>query len=79
MNEWPKNEGVEYKIGVKEALESGRVGFEDISVEGTEQLFQEAPKGQVFIVPDDRFATTYSERAKALGREDIEFKVEEKE
>jgi hypothetical protein len=63
-------------MGVGEALESGRLGFDDISVAGTEELFTKAPEGQAFVVPADMNVTAYEDRAKALGRDDITFTVE---
>lgn len=53
-----------------------RIGFVPISVMGTEQLFQKAPQGETFTVPDKRFKTTYENRAKALNRKDLKFVVE---
>ena len=76
MGERSPEGGQFMNMGVKEALGSGRVGFEEISVQATEELFQNAPQGQEFIVPDDRYVAAYSGRAEANGRKDIKFKVE---
>ena len=76
MNEGlPQEPQEEYKIGVKEALESGKVGFSDMSLEGMEQLLSNAPENQVFLVPDERFVTSYTAQAEAWGRSDVTFEV----
>lgn len=73
------NEGGELNFenaGVKEALESGKLGFEEISVMGTEELFNKASINQVFIVSDDRFVEVFSGRARNLGRKDLVFEAQ---
>lgn len=64
-------------MGVREALDSGRVGFDEISQEAMGELFDNAPKDQTFVVPDSRYVTVYSDHAKSVGRKDIKFEVEE--
>jgi len=63
-------------MGVKEALESGRIGFDEISVEAVVEVITNSPKNKTFLVPDDRYVATYSHRATSLGRNDVGFEVE---
>lgn len=73
----PNNNESGLMAGVQEALDSGKVGFEEISVEAVAQLFEQAPEGQVFMVPDERHAAVYAERAAAVDRSDLKFEVGE--
>ena len=75
----PRQEDVEDQYSdekaIKNALESGKLGYDEISVMAIGKLFLQAPKGRKFQVPSDILKFMYENDAKAVKRKDLKFEV----
>ena len=60
---------------IKDALESGKLGYDEISVMAIGKLFVQAPKGTKFEVPNSILKTMYEHDAKAVRRKDLKFEI----
>ena len=72
----------EFHLGeeaISECLETRRIGFKEISQETSMSVFERAPKGITFIVPDKRYAEHYKRLAETIKREDFKFTVEDRQ
>jgi len=62
---------------IEECLTSKQIGFKRISVETVHNILRQAPEGETFTVPDDRYKITYEDYAKDVDRKDLKFVVGE--
>ena len=60
---------------IEKCLESGRLGYDEISVLAVDELFRQAPEGKIFQVPNDIRKTEYEHQAKANKRGDVRFEI----
>ena len=75
----PRQEDVENQYSdekaIKSALESGMLGYEEISEIAVGELFQQAPKEKIFEVPSEILKNVYKATARAVQRKDLKFEV----